>query len=78
MTTTTAAPSPVMSAQEVADLVGVSKRSIERAAENPKTPYYAARLRDGIEKLRFRRDEIERLVLGPVADVVPMKKGGAR
>jgi hypothetical protein len=66
---------PTMTAAEVAALVGVGRRSIERAAKNPNTPYFAARIVDGIESLRFRRAEIERIIKGEVATakVLPLK-----
>ena len=68
-------PRPIMSCAEVAALVGVGRRSIERAAKNPGTPYYAARIVDGIDSLRFRRAEIERIINGDVATakVLPLK-----
>lgn len=78
MTTTTANISPVMSAQEVAEMVGVNRRSIERAAQDAKSPYFAAKVVDGIDKLRFRRAMIEEIVHGRQAEVLPMKQRGQK
>ncbi|MFO0447362.1 MAG: hypothetical protein ACK52I_01515 [Pseudomonadota bacterium] len=68
----------VMSAAEVATLVGVSKRSIERAALNPASPYHTAKINDGIDSLRFRRSDIERIINGDTARVLPMRGSNGR
>lgn len=63
----------VMSAAEVAALAGVSRRAIERAALDEASPYYAARIRDGIDALRFRRADVEALLAGESAKVLTMR-----
>lgn len=66
----------VIKAAEVAKLVGVDVRTIRREAQDKDSPYFKARIFDGIMTLRFRRADIEAIVHGPAAKVLPMR--GAR
>jgi hypothetical protein len=63
----------VMTAAEVAALASVSRRTIERAASDPASPYYAARITDGIEAIRFRRTDIEAILSGDGAKVIKLR-----
>lgn len=79
MTTATAIENTpvVLKAAEVARMVGVDVRTIRREAQDKDSPYFKARIFDGISTLRFRRVDIEAIVHGPAAKVLPMR-GGAR
>ena len=66
----------VIKAADVAAMVGVDVRTIRRYAHDKDSPYYKARVVDGISTLRFRRADIEAIVHGVTAKVLPMR--GAR
>lgn len=68
--------SAVIKAAAVAEMVGVDVRTIRRMAHDKDSPYFKARIVDGITTLRFRRVDIEAIVYGPSATVIPMR--GAR
>lgn len=77
MTSTQAkAESPAMSVDEVAAMTGLAGRTIRRYAQDKASAYFAARIFDGINRLRFRREDIEAIIHGPKAKVLPMR--GAR
>jgi hypothetical protein len=63
----------VIKAAEVAKLVGVDVRTIRREAQDKESPYFKARILDGIATLRFRRADIEAIVHGPSAKVLSMR-----
>ena len=66
----------VIKAADVAKMVGVDVRTIRREAQDKDSPYFKARIVDGIATLRFRRADIEAIVHGPAAKVLSMR--GAR
>lgn len=65
----------MLKAAAVAAMVGVDVRTIRRFAHDKDSPYFKARIVDGITTLRFRRADIEAIVNGPSAKVLPMRGG---
>ena len=68
---------PVIGVAAVAWFLKISERQVRRLANRVGSAIHAARLPPEVvgDSLRFRRDDIMRLIAGSSAKVLPMRRG---